>query len=56
MVWYLIVIPIVIAIVIKIVIPYIKKNQIDDQITCSVCRAKYNKKNTGCPKCGVGNR
>ena len=56
MVWYLIAIPIVIAIVIKLVVPYIKKNYIDDTITCSVCRGKYNKKLLGCPKCGVGSK
>jgi predicted amidophosphoribosyltransferase len=54
MVWYLIAIPIVIAIIIKLVFHYTQKNQIDDQIICSVCRAKYNKKQNGCPKCGVG--
>lgn len=54
MVWYLVAIPIIVVVIIKLFIPYIKKNYVDDQIICSVCRTKYNKKQTGCPKCGVG--
>jgi hypothetical protein len=55
MVWYLIAIPIVIAVIIKLVIPYIKKNHIDDTMFCGICRNKYSKKLKGCPHCGVGN-
>jgi len=54
MVWYLIVIPIVIAVIIKLVIPYIQKNHIDNTMICGVCSRKYNKKLRGCPHCGVG--
>ena len=56
MVWYLIAIPIAIAIIIKLVIPYIKKNHIDDTMICGVCSSKYDKKLKGCPHCGVGNK
>jgi len=56
MAWYLIVIPIVIAIVIRLVIPYIKKNYIDDTMICGICKSKYNRKLAGCPHCGVGSR
>ena len=56
MVWYLIAIPIVAAIIIKLVIPYIKKNYIDDTMICGICSTKYNKKLAGCPSCGVGSK
>ncbi len=56
MAWYLIAIPIVIAIVLKLVIPYIKKNYIDDTMICGVCSEKYSRKLTGCPHCGVGSK
>lgn len=56
MVWYLIAIPIVVAIIIKLVIPYIKKNYIDDTMICGICSTKYNKKLVGCPRCGVGSK
>ena len=47
MVWYLIAIPIVIVIIIKLVIPYIKKNHIDDTVICGICNSKYDKKLRG---------
>jgi len=56
MVWYLIAIPIVVAVIIKLVIPYIKKNHIDDTTICGICSSKYNKKLRGCPHCGVGSK
>ncbi|MDH3314121.1 MAG: hypothetical protein OEM28_13420 [Nitrosopumilus sp.] len=55
MVWYFIVIPIIIGIILKLVVPYIKKNYIDNTMICGVCREKYNKKFRGCPNCGVEN-
>jgi len=54
MVWYFIVIPIVVAIIIKLVIPYIKKNHVDNTVICGVCNKKHDKKLRGCPFCGVG--
>ena len=56
MMWYLIAIPIVAAIVVKLVIPYIRKNYIDDTVFCGICGSKYSKRLKGCPKCGVGQR
>jgi hypothetical protein len=56
MVWYLISIPIVVAIIIKFVIPYIEKNHIDNTMICGICSSKYDKKLSGCPSCGVGNK
>ncbi|MCH9657764.1 hypothetical protein K0U27_03545 [archaeon] len=56
MVWYFVVIPIVLAIVAKIVIPYIRKNYIDNTVICGICRIKYDRKLFGCPNCGVGNK
>ena len=41
MAWYLLVIPIVLVIIIKLVIPYIKKNHLDDTKICGICRNKY---------------
>ncbi len=56
MVWYMIAIPIVVVVIIKLVIPYIKKNHINDTAICGICSSTYNKKLNGCPKCGVGQR
>ena len=56
MVWYLAAIPIAAAIIIGLLIPYIRKNYIDNIVICGICQHKYDKKLMGCPKCGVGRR
>ena len=56
MVWYLISILIIVAIIIKFIILYIEKNHIDNTMIWDICSSKYDKKLSGCPSGGVGNK